>query len=127
MSERMPVLYIAGPYSAPTEDGIENNIDVARDAGRRLLDLGYSVIIPHTMTGHMEGPHGLFLQADLAIIDRLDPGDALYMLEGWQHSRGSRREWRRAKERKLRIYHQGWDEPPGPEWVINGTMEVAYA
>ena len=127
MSERMPVLYIAGPYSAPTEDGIENNIDVARDAGRRLLDLGYSVIIPHTMTGHMEGPHELFLQADLEIIKRLQPGDGLYMLEGWLYSRGARKEWRLAHEMGLRIYHQGWDEPPGPEWTTTATCEVAYA
>jgi hypothetical protein len=123
----MQVIYVAGPYSAPTEDGVEANIDRAREAGRRLLDLGYAVIIPHTMTGHMEGPHDLFLQADLEIIRRLQPGDGLYMLRGWQYSRGARREWRLAHEIGLRIWHQGRDEPPGPEWVTNGTMEVAYA
>ncbi len=122
----MQVMYVSGPYSAPTEDGIEANIDRARDAGRRLLDLGFAVIIPHTMYGHMEGPHELFLQADLEIIRRLQPGDGLYMLDGWQLSRGARREWRLAREMGLRIYHQGWDEPT-QEWVMTATFEVTNA
>jgi hypothetical protein len=123
----MQVIYVSGPYSAPTENQLENNIDRAREAAQRLWDMGYAVICPHLNSAHMTGSHEMFIEGDCEIIKRLAPGDALYMLRGWIHSRGSRQERRQAKAKGLRIYHQGWDEPPGPEWVIDGTMEVAYA
>ena len=120
----MQVLYISGPYSAPTEDGIENNIDRAREAAQRLWDMGYVVICPHLNSAHMEGSPETFISGDLEIIRRLQPGDGLYMLRGWQYSRGARREWRLAHELGLRIWHQGWDEP-SMEWVTNATFQEA--
>jgi hypothetical protein len=121
----MQVIYISGPYSSPTEDGIEINIDRARDAAQRLWSMGFAVICPHTNSAHMVGTHEVFLAGDFEIIRRLRPGDALYMLNGWTASRGSRAERRLAKDMGLRVYHQKWDEPPETERI--STLEVAYA
>lgn len=42
-----PLVYIAGPYSAPTPEQVQANVDRAIDAGNRLLDAGLRVRVPH--------------------------------------------------------------------------------
>ena len=42
-----PLVYIAGPYSAPTPEEIQANVDRAIDAGNRLMDAGIRVRVPH--------------------------------------------------------------------------------
>jgi hypothetical protein len=44
-----PLVFATGPYSAPTEAGIEANIRRAIDIGRRLLQKGYYPIVPHLL------------------------------------------------------------------------------
>lgn len=41
------IIYVAGPYSAPTEDEILTNTTRAIDAGIDLIELGHVPFIPH--------------------------------------------------------------------------------
>lgn len=42
-----PLVYVAGPYSAPTPAEVQANVDRAIDAGNRLMDAGLRVRVPH--------------------------------------------------------------------------------
>jgi hypothetical protein len=58
-----PLVFVAGPYSAPTEDGVERNIENAIDVGLALFKRGYYPIIPHVLVREYYDPedqNGLF-------------------------------------------------------------------
>lgn len=40
-------IYIAGPYSAPTEAACLDNVHAAIDAGLALIEMGHDPFIPH--------------------------------------------------------------------------------
>jgi hypothetical protein len=106
------ILYVAGPYRAPTPEGVQANIDKARAAAQSLWSKGWAVICPHMNSAHMAGKPSIYMAGDLTIIERLDPAkDGLYLLQGWSYSEGSVREYYAAKDRGLTIYKQGTNEP----------------
>ena len=110
----MRVVYVAGPYRAPTPEGIEANIQRARAVAVELWRSGYAVICPHLNTAHFDGlaPDEVWLRGDLAIIARLDPQapDGVVMLSGWRQSAGARREWALARKMGLTVYY--WPNVP---------------
>ena len=120
MYERL--CYISGPYTAPKEWQVEQNIRAAEAAHIALLKKGWSAINPHKMTAHLGGAvvfdydenHDMFLAGDCAIIKRLKPypgWDAMYMLPGWQNSKGARTEREVAIACGLTIYERMDDVP----------------
>jgi len=95
----MNVAYVSGPYRAPTIEGIGRNIEAAREVAKALWRQGWAVICPHSNTAFFDGildpddpsadAQG-FLCGDLALVDRLEPGSDVLVLEGdWPSSRGS--------------------------------------
>ncbi len=74
----MKLVYIAGPFRAPTAWGIEQNIRAAETAGLELMRRAHAngtpcaAVIPHTMYRHFQGalPDDAWLKADLAILER---------------------------------------------------------
>ena len=109
----MKLIYVAGPYSAPTESGVFDNIMRARAKGLELWKLGYGVITPHMNTAFMGLTYEEVMPGDLEILSRCD---AIYLLKGWRQSKGAVREWKRALTRGLEIYVGGVNEPP--EWYV---------
>jgi hypothetical protein len=87
----MKVVYVAGPYRADTEIGVLENIRRAEQAAVDVWKMGAAVICPHKNTAFFGGICGdeVFLRGYLDIVRRCD---AVYMLEGWQESPGSRAE-----------------------------------
>jgi hypothetical protein len=51
----MKLVYIAGPYRAPTTWDVDQNIHRAREIGAIVAGLGAYPIIPHSNTAHMDG------------------------------------------------------------------------
>lgn len=98
----MKLVYFAGPYRAPTAEGIEGNVRSieaqARAVWRKLGGYGttplWLPLIPHSI-GHLLDPSGTFkgdafwLGVTLALLRRCD---ALYLGTGWEASAGSRGE-----------------------------------
>lgn len=99
------LIYPAGQYSAPTHEGISANIAVARKYAILLWEAGHVVISPHLNSAHFEVDckcvYEDYLRADFKIIARCD---ALFMLPGWEQSKGACREKAYAESLKLAIY-----------------------
>jgi hypothetical protein len=87
----MKLVYIAGPYRAPTTWGIAQNIHAAKEAGAIVASLGAYPVIPHSNTAHMDGiaSDDLWLAGTLELMRRCD---AVVMVHGWQRSTGSKAE-----------------------------------
>lgn len=93
-SMRKPLVYIAGPFRAPTPWGVECNVREAERAGYALLEAsGYGVapVIPHAMFRYSDKlvPDECMLEVTLAILRKCD---AVYLLPGWERSSGTRGE-----------------------------------
>jgi len=99
----MKLIYVAGPYRAPS--GIERlqNITRAAEYARKLWTLGHAAICPHLNTIEMDGP-GLtveqILEGDLEIVRRCDE---LHVLPNWSSSTGTCAEIATARDAGLRI------------------------
>src|SRR3990167_4257601 len=79
------LIYVAGPYSAPTKEGIEANIRKAEAVAQSLWKRGVAVICPHLNTAHFE-IEGVtwedYLDGDEEMILCCD---GVLMLEGWEN------------------------------------------
>lgn len=81
----MKKIYIAGPFRGTNR---WRNIDHARRYAFFVASLGGVPICPHTMWGDFDGT----LTDDFwlrACIELMESCDAIYMLDGWQQSRGA--------------------------------------
>ncbi len=95
-----PLIYVAGPYSAPTEIGILDNIRKACEARDRLIENGWAVVCPHANTANMDNTNpGIYYRMDLALLARCN---AIYMLKDWENSAGAMMEFVFSTESKLR-------------------------
>lgn len=100
----MQVVYVSGPLWSFWWPGRLANIARAALASWRHARRGYGVLCPHTNTGlYTLLPFNAermarWLEADLALIDRLRPGDIVFMLRGWEDSAGARAEHSRAMD-----------------------------
>jgi hypothetical protein len=88
MSDRLPVIYIAGPYRAATPWGILRNIRAAQEVALQVWKLGAVALCPHANTALFDGeaPDDLWLDGDLELLRR---SDAIVMVHGWHRSTGA--------------------------------------
>lgn len=112
-------LYIAGPISGKEE----RNLPAFRAAQRFVVSRGYEALIPHEIRPwqhHKEPcPEGYdsfdghssacYLRADLRALLGCE---GVFMLRGWQYSRGGSLEHRVAVECGLALYYQETGPPP---------------
>ena len=99
------VIYIAGAYRADTEWGIFCNIRKAEKKALELWRQGWVVLCPHKNTEHFQGAcdNRVWLDGCLEFVRR---SDAIYMLNNWTTSEGSKEELKLAKELGLEIYFE---------------------
>jgi|SRR5690606_15694267 len=94
-----PLVYVAGPFSAPTREGVERNIERAVLVGIEIARLGACPVIPHANTAHPEfercQPYEFWLSATRELMFRCD---VVLMLDGWERSNGATLEHERALE-----------------------------
>lgn len=86
------IVFVAGPYRAPTQEGIDANIQAARDVAIALWRAGFGVFCPHLNSANMDSivPDEQFLNADLEILHKAC--DALVCVPGWESSEGAQGE-----------------------------------
>jgi len=96
----MILVFVSGPIAANNTWLRERNIRRAEEVALELLEYGYSVFCPHTMTRFFEGalPPKVFYRADLEVLRRCD---AVLLVPGWEDSNGSREELREANRRGI--------------------------
>lgn len=89
----MILCYVAGPFSAPTREGVEANIRKAERMGLEVAKLGLMPVIPHTNTSHPDfehiQPYQFWVEGTLELLKACQ---VMILCEGWEKSSGSRGE-----------------------------------
>ncbi len=106
MPEPREIVFVTGPYSAPTPEGVEANIARAVEVGKAVFEKGYFALVPHLLVRDFYRPEdggGPFsyeelMQFTLAVVPRCDA----LLLCG--HSPGADREWRLAEQLGKPVY-----------------------
>jgi len=87
----LPLVYLSGPFSAPTAWGVEKNVRQAEEYALDIARLGAMPVCPHTNTRFFSGElsYEFWLKGAVSLMLRCD---AVYMLPRWSESRGARHE-----------------------------------
>ena len=100
-----PVIYIAGPFRAPTPWQIELNVRRAEEVALLVAKAGGVPLCPHLIGRHFHGePLGTpddgqwWVEATLELLRRCD---GAIFIDGWEASMGSIGEWNEAARMKL--------------------------
>ena len=102
MPERL--VYIAGPYTGPTQWIVAQNIRAAESYGRGVALLGLFPIVPHVLGqsfGDEQTPE-FWYRGTLEVMKRCD---AVIMLPNWSESKGAIHERRIALELGLPVFY----------------------
>lgn len=91
---RIPLVYIAGPYTAPDALGVELNVRAAELVAYSVARLGAMPVCPHTNLRYMASDLAEFLYP--ATLEMMRRCDAVLLIEGWKRSRGAIGEHREA-------------------------------
>lgn len=121
----MRVVYIAGPFRAPTAWGIEQNVRAAEATAFRVASMGFAPLCPHANTRFFHGTltDAFWLEATMELLRRCD---AVMLSEGWDNSSGTKAEIREAERLGIPVFYQiaslvawGRDAAPG-----NGVTQL---
>lgn len=98
----MILIYIAGPFRAPTAWEIEQNVRRAEEMGARVIQAGGYPVIPHANTRffHGHGEDQIYLDGTLEVLLRCD---GMILLDGWEKSSGSKVEKTKAEDYEIPI------------------------
>jgi hypothetical protein len=85
---RLPIVYIAGKFRAPTAAGLAANVREAKHWGLRVAELGAMPLIPHANTGSFYGllTEQFWLDGTLSQLAKCD---AALFIPGWIDSQGA--------------------------------------
>lgn len=91
------IVFCSGPYTAPDFEGVERNLDRAREAVKEVLLAGHVPICPHLITAYLDlDPDLEEWQHETWLVDfcypLIDRCDAVYLYPNWQTSKGARME-----------------------------------
>lgn len=112
VEDSMPLVYVSGPYRAPTEFGVGANVRRASGAALSLWRMGCAVICPHkntlgwtgapNLSGDGELDDSVWLDGDVIMLKRCD---AVFMLPDWKTSEGAVIEHTAATEAEIPILY----------------------
>lgn len=115
----MEYVYLASPYSHPEELVREGRFMLACQKAAEYISNGIAVFCPiahtHHIADHMDETarmdFELWMEADLPLVHHAKEVHVL-RLEGWEHSRGIRREIEYARERGIPISYISMEDKP---------------
>ncbi len=101
---KLPVIYIAGPYRSDTEWGLIQNIREAEACAIDVWTAGGVAYCPHKNTAHFGGicDSQVWLEGDLEILSRCD---AIYVTSDWHHSKGATAEVEFAMQNSIQVLY----------------------
>lgn len=125
----MKVVYIAGPFRAPTRWEVVGNIRRAEEVALQVASLGAMPLCPHTNTANFDGAltDGFLLEGTLELMRRCD---AVILVSGWRASAGTKGEIAEARRLQLPVFYDGfaglrglgaWLQVPGK---VSGVHQV---
>ena len=99
----MILVYVAGPYRAPHNWGIECNVRRAETLALEVWRSGHVALCPHTLSRFYQGtlPDATWLAGDLVMLERCD---AVLLVEGWATSAGTRAEIVHARASDIPVF-----------------------
>lgn len=111
----MKLVYVAGPFTDNTPWGIEANIRKAEETAACILLArdDWSLIVPHSLGRHFVGRAGTPEYWYASTMRMMEACSAICLVYGWQRSKGSRAEFRRAAELGIEIYEGHTDAIEG--------------
>lgn len=113
----MITAYIAGPFRAPTDEGVRENIRAAERVGLVVAKVGGNPLIPHANTGSFHGvagiPEQFWLDATMELMRRCD---VVILTPDWQKSSGARAERAEAEKLSIPVHVYGVDTGNGIVW-----------
>ena len=119
--KKIPLVYVAGPYTAPTRYAMERHVQAAESIGYEVARLGAMPVIPHTNTR----PHFCDLQDEswwyAATLALLRVCDAVILAPGWSQSVGVKGEILAAEELGMPVFKTIMDLG---EWLFEHRSEV---
>lgn len=97
------VVYVAGPFRAPTPWEVESNIRVAEGVGLDVIRAGACAVIPHTMYRYFDKTitDGFALRASATMLSRCD---AVMLCPRWRDSEGTLDEITEAKRIGIPVF-----------------------
>lgn len=99
------LVYIAGPYTASTQEGIDANIARAVDVAIAVAELGCYPVCPHANTANPKfgrvRSYQFWLDATAEMLRRCD---AALFVPGFESSFGARSELLEAKRRSIPVF-----------------------
>lgn len=116
----MKLIYIAAPYSAPTPEGIEENIKRAADLGAWVAQEDCVPVVPHLMTRGMsaDATEGFWRAATMEIMKRCD--GVLALVE--PYSAGVDHEVTVAESNRMQIFHLNEFDNRGDNGQLAGWL-----
>lgn len=110
MARSIPLVYVAGAYSAADRAGVEAHIARAVDVGVEVARLGAMPVIPHANTADPRfeavQPYLFWLEGTSALLAACN---AMILVPGWESSNGARREYAQAQDERKPIFHRASD------------------
>ena len=127
--QKMPVAYVAGPYRGRTGAAIELNIQSARQVGLQVARKGWSPLVPHANTGHLDlvDPQvgdQFWLAATMELMRRCD---AVALAPGWDHSDGTAAEIHEARRIGLPVFETVHALPCADTWRQQEEIQLQPA
>lgn len=102
----MKLIYIAAPYRAATKERRDLQVQAAKWAGVLIAELGFMPVLPTVNTYRYDeyapglGPD-FWLAGTAELLRRCD---GLFLVPGWEKSKGCQREFELAQELNIPIY-----------------------
>lgn len=106
MSEDIILVYLAGPLRGTWSEK-RRNMRQAQRMARMLWLEGIAVYSPHLNSGWLDTPKTdqFILPANIDILKRCD---ALFIMNGWRRSQGTKTEMRCAIDMKIPMFFNVW-------------------